>query len=65
MKSSTENFEKILKYREKKIKELKRNISFSEAIAMWFSETIVKDNANEKPITSKNPLIYDWRICNE
>ena len=52
MKSSTENFEKILKYREKKIKELKRNISFSEAVAMWFSETIVNDNANEKPITA-------------
>jgi hypothetical protein len=52
MKTSTENFEKILKYRQKKMKELKRNVSFSEAIAMWFSEAAVKDEASEKTIVA-------------
>lgn len=51
MKASRENMEKILKFREKKMKELKRNISFSEALSLWFSEAGKKDKSNRKAAT--------------
>jgi hypothetical protein len=40
MGRSSEKFKEILEFREKKSKELKRLISFSEAIALWLSENL-------------------------
>ena len=40
MGRSSEKFKEILEFREKKSKELKRLISFSEAIALWLSENM-------------------------
>lgn len=39
MGRSSEKFKEILEFRERKSKELKRLISFSEAIALWLSES--------------------------
>ncbi len=39
MKKTSEQFKEILEFREKKSQELNRTISFSEAIALWFSES--------------------------
>jgi len=40
MIKTTLQFEKILEFRETKSKQLKRPISFSEAIALWISESM-------------------------
>lgn len=40
MGRSSEKFKDILEYQEKKSRELKRLISFSEAIALWLSENL-------------------------
>ncbi len=40
MNRSKKQMEKILEYRELKSKELKRLVSYSEAVALWFSENI-------------------------
>lgn len=45
---SDELYKKILEFREKKVKELKKNISFSEAIALWLSETRSTSNSDNK-----------------
>ncbi len=34
------NLMRVLEYREKKSKELKRQISLSEAVALWLSESV-------------------------
>ena len=38
---STEQSKRILEFREKKSKELKRLISYSEAVALWISESFL------------------------
>ena len=48
MIKSDELYKKILEFREKKAKELKKNISFSEAIALWLSEARTNKNADNK-----------------
>jgi hypothetical protein len=45
---SDELYKKILEFREKKVKELKKNISFSEAIALWLSEARSNGNSDNK-----------------
>ena len=47
---SDELYKKILEFREKKIKELKKNISFSEAIALWLSEARATGNTDNKTV---------------
>lgn len=52
MRATKTQMEKILKFREQKIKELKRNISFSEAIALWLAECKERQNISPKSISS-------------
>lgn len=40
---STDGFKEILEYRERKSEELRRAISFSEALALWLSELPKKE----------------------
>ena len=51
------NLMRVLEYREKKSKELKRPISLSEAVALWLSETIatpmVKGKEGKKVLSSE------------
>ena len=47
---SDELYKKILEFREKKVKELKKNISFSEAIALWLSEARTSTTADNKAV---------------
>ncbi len=37
-----ENMKRFLDYREKKSKELKRYLTLSEALALWFSQAVVR-----------------------
>ena len=48
MGRSSEKFADILEYREKKSRELRRMVSFSEAIALWLSENL-KISARHSP----------------
>ncbi len=41
MSNSPEHLKKILEFREKKSRELKRILSYGEAIALWLSESLV------------------------
>jgi hypothetical protein len=50
MIKSDELYKKILEFREKKVKELKENISFSEAIALWLSEARTGTNTDGKTV---------------
>lgn len=50
MGRSSEKFKELLEFREKKSQELKRLISFSEAIALWLSENL---KLNPKPASKK------------
>lgn len=50
MGRTAEKFKELLEYREKKSQELKRLISFSEAIALWLSESL---QMNPKPLSKK------------
>ena len=44
-----ENMKRFLEFREKKAKELKRYLSLSEALALWFSQAVVRSkNKKEK-----------------
>ncbi len=45
---TSDNLKKIFKFREKKSKEFKRNISYSEAVALWLTEN-TKNTASQKP----------------
>lgn len=45
MMQSGEQFKKILEFRKRKSEELQRPISFSEAMALWLSESL---NVNPK-----------------
>lgn len=47
---SGEKFKELLEFREKKSQELKRLISFSEAIALWLSESL---QMNPRPLSKK------------
>lgn len=47
---SDELYKKILEFREKKVKELKKNISFSEAIALWLSEARSSTTTDDKAV---------------
>ncbi|GAB4380264.1 MAG: hypothetical protein Kow0042_30230 [Calditrichia bacterium] len=38
MKSLQENFQRIIDFQKVKSRELKRQITFSEAVALWFSQ---------------------------
>ena len=48
MVRSSEHLKKIFKFKEKKAKELKRNISYSEAVALWLTEK-TKNETDSKP----------------
>lgn len=50
MGRSAEKFKELLEFREKKSRELKRLISFSEAIALWLSENL---QITPKPVSKK------------
>lgn len=50
MINSDELYKKILEFRERKVKELKKNISFSEAIALWLSEARSNSGSEKKTI---------------
>jgi len=50
MISSDEVYKKIVEFRERKIKELKKNISFSEAIALWLSEAKSSQSTDKKTV---------------
>ncbi len=52
MKKLSEQAKKLLEFREKKSRELKRPLSFSEAIALWLSESL-QDNSQK---SSSNAL---------
>jgi citrate synthase len=52
MRATKTQMEKILKFREQKIKDLQRNISFSEAIALWLAESKERQKVSQKSITS-------------
>ena len=51
MRATTEQMDKILKFREEKMKELKRTISFSEAVALWLAEVSSQHKIPTKSIT--------------
>ncbi len=54
MVCSVEQTKRILEFREKKSKELKRLVSFSEAVALWISESFLIKPASD----SENTLIH-------
>ncbi len=62
MIKTTLQFEKILEFREMKSRQLKRPISFSEAIALWISESmsIPQPTKGKKNLRTTNfePFIY-------
>lgn len=47
MMRTSENLKRIFKFREKKSKEFKRNISYSEAVALWLTEN-TQNNSSQK-----------------
>ncbi len=51
MSRSDELYKKILEFRERKVKELKKNISFSEAIALWLSEARSNKSTDNKTVS--------------
>ncbi len=52
MARSMDQFKPLLKFREKKSEEMKRPVSFSEAIALWLSERM--ENIYSEPYQKSN-----------
>ncbi len=49
MMRSSEKLRMILAFREKKVKEFKRPISFSEAISLWLNEGVRRSGSSHAP----------------
>lgn len=48
MVRSNEQLKKVFQFREKKEREFKRNISYSEAVALWLTEQEAKNNHKQE-----------------
>ncbi len=57
----TENWIRILEFRDRKSKELKRQISFSEAVALWMSESMTVSSRRRKRET-RHVLTNEYSI---
>ncbi len=57
----TENWIRILEFRDRKAKELKRPISFSEAVALWMSESMTISSRRRKR-NSQNVWTNEYSI---
>ena len=56
-----ENLMRVLEYRDKKSKELKRQISLSEAVALWLSESVsapVVSSGEKQKISAPEVSMY-------
>lgn len=48
MMKSRESLKKVFDFQKNKSKELKRPVTFSEAIALWFSQTLIEKTKRKK-----------------
>lgn len=48
MLTTRESVQKIFDFQKNKARELKRPITFSEAVALWFSQTMIEQTKNKK-----------------
>lgn len=56
------NWENILAYRELKSKQLKRPLSFSEALALWFTENLSGTTPKKKSKKNKESVVFDVQV---
>ncbi len=54
MKSSKEHLQRIIEFREKKSRELKRLLSFSEALALWMT----RKQPNKRKSSGKKAILF-------
>ena len=55
---SKDQIKKIIDFQKKKSRELKRQLTYSEAVALWFTQKLVVESGGKKGTNDSWPELY-------